>query len=244
MRGRFSWTDGNLNVIAYPASLWLRRHLTAALLCTPDRVRRSRRALEETNRSNRITRWRLSAAVNWMSALRRAAAELFRHLVRTGRAATLFSETTVPRCCLSLRRPSRTRTCPARHKHTVQLKRVVTCDMTLFSFAASRWYLILHRTDGTVIPPIPAGGGGVLGGKGCFHWLVERPLTQQGVQVCGAKFFLWWRFLKGKEKKKKKQGRSQRQSRFKGTFPKRSWCKTCKVKDVDPHLKLCNARTS
>lgn len=60
----------------------------------------------------------------------------------------------------------------------------------LFSFAAGCWYLILHRTDGTVIPPIPAGGGGVLGRKGWFHWLVESPLTQEGVQVRGAKFFL------------------------------------------------------
>lgn len=112
----------NLNVIAYRASLWLHRHLTAALLCTPYRVRRSQRALKK--QINRIKSYVRVYLQLWtaMSVPRRTAAEVFYHLVQTGTAAFHFSETTVPRCCLSPRRPSKTHTCPARHKHTVNTK--------------------------------------------------------------------------------------------------------------------------
>lgn len=56
---------------------------------------------------------------------------------------------------------------------------------------AACWYLILNRADSSMLPPIPAGRGGTLGGSGRFHWSVESPLTQERVQVRGAKLFLW-----------------------------------------------------
>lgn len=54
-----------------------------------------------------------------------------------------------------------------------------------------RWYLVLNRTNSAMIPPIPAGRGGALGGGGQFHWSLKSPLAQQWVQVGRAKLFLY-----------------------------------------------------
>lgn len=51
----------------------------------------------------------------------------------------------------------------------------------------------------------------------------------------------WSEILPLVEILKRKKDKSQ--SWFKGMFLKRSWCQTCKLKDVDPHLKLCNTQT-
>lgn len=250
VRGCFSWTDDrfflfcfilyNLNFIAYRASLWLRRHLTAALLCTPDRVRRSRRALKK--QINRIKSYVGVYPQLWtaMSVLRRTAAEVFHHLVQTGTAASRFSETTVPRCCPSPRRPSKTHTCPcktqthSKHKELLIKTWHVTCCVVIF---VCRWLLVpgssqnwRHRD-----PSNPS-------------WRGRGPWRERQVSLaCGESTDsaggsgTWSEILPLVEILKRRKDKSQRW--FKGMFLGRSWCKTCKLKDVDPHLKLCNTQT-
>lgn len=225
----------NLNVIAYRASLWLHRHLTAALLCTPDQVRRSRRALKK--QINRIKSYVRVYLQLWtaMSVLRRTAAEVSYHLVQTGTAAFHFSETTVPRCCLSPRRPSKTHTGPARQHKTLLIKTwhvtrcvvIFVCRSLLVPGSSQNWR---HRD-----PSNPS-------------WRVRGTWRERQVSLaCGESTDsaggsgTWSEILPLVEILKRKKDKSQ--SSFKGMFLKRSWCQTCKLKDVDPHLKLCNTQT-
>ncbi|TNN65546.1 hypothetical protein EYF80_024224 [Liparis tanakae] len=42
---------------------------------------------------------------------------------------------------------------------------------------------IFIGTNGSVLPPIPAGGGGASGARGRFHLAMKSPLAQQRVEV-------------------------------------------------------------
>ena len=53
------------------------------------------------------------------------------------------------------------------------------------------FYLIFYRGDSSMIPPVPAIGGGAPGRSRWFHWSMEIPLAEQRVEVNGAKLLLW-----------------------------------------------------
>lgn len=195
---------------AYPASRWLHRHWTAAPLGTPGPGRRSPPALEGREQTRRQITVLGSPAAPVKSG---RGQELLKSLVVCAAAACTLLRQGQQRPVLQ--KPlaldvARDRKGPAGPAHALndtqtRLKtkkptRDLLCAV-ISSAAAARWYLILHRTDGTVIPPIPAGGGGALGRCSWFHWLVQSPLTQEGVQVGGAELFLWRRVCKRKKKK-------------------------------------------
>lgn len=86
-------------------------------------------------------------------------------------------------------------------------------------------YLVLNGTDSSVIPPIPASGGGVLGRRCWLHLSMKSPLTQQWVEVCRTKLFLW--------RKQSQVWVTQEDSLEK------SWYNTWKAEDALPQKKQC-----